>query len=101
MAAKGGSTWESMTWKRRLETSGPNGRSIPARGAGGETSGIWYVRLTVSGRDSTAHFLTVFYSMPGELTDKGRETSLAFGEWLRQLYVDQLGLVTFPHDFAA
>lgn len=39
--------------------------------------------------------------MPGELTDKGRETSLAFGEWLRQLYVDQLGLVTSLHDFAA
>jgi len=31
--------------------------------------------------------------MPGELTDKGRETSLSFGKWLRRLYVDQLGLV--------
>lgn len=39
--------------------------------------------------------------MPGEPTDKGRETSLAFGEWLRQLYVDQLGLVTLPNDFVA
>lgn len=59
-----------------------------------------YVRLAVSRRDSAAHFLTVFYSMPRELTNKGQETSLAFGEWLRQLYVDQLGLVTFPYNFA-
>lgn len=28
--------------------------------------------------------------MPGELTDKGRETTLALGERLRHLYVDQL-----------
>lgn len=31
--------------------------------------------------------------MPGELTDRGRETSLAFGKWLRRLYIDQLSLV--------
>ncbi|KAJ2989288.1 hypothetical protein NUW58_g3550 [Xylaria curta] len=72
MATQDGSRWESMTWKRCLETSGPDGRSIPAKGAGGETSSI---------------------CMPGELTDRGRETSLAFGKSLRQRYVDQLSLL--------
>ncbi|KAI5864417.1 histidine phosphatase superfamily [Durotheca rogersii] len=72
MATQDGSRWETTTWKRRLETSGPGGRPIPAQGAGGETSSI---------------------CMPGELTDRGRETSLAFGKWLRRLYVDQLGLL--------
>ncbi|KAI1736028.1 histidine phosphatase superfamily [Xylaria scruposa] len=72
MASQNGSGWETMTWKRCLETSGPGGRSIPARSAGGETDGI---------------------CMPGELTDRGRETSLAFGKWLRSLYVDQLSLL--------
>lgn len=38
-----GSRWESMTWRRRLETSGPDGRSIPAQGPGGQTGSIWYV----------------------------------------------------------
>ncbi|KAJ2896836.1 acid phosphatase [Zalerion maritima] len=28
--------------------------------------------------------------MPGELTDRGRETSLAFGKWLRRLYIDRI-----------
>ncbi|KAI0096878.1 histidine phosphatase superfamily [Nemania sp. FL0031] len=72
MATQDGSRWESMTWKRCLETSGPDGRSIPAKSAGGETSSI---------------------CMPGELTDRGRETSLAFGKSLRQLYVNQLSLL--------
>ena len=33
------------------------------------------------------------FSQPGELTDKGRETTLAMGERLRHLYVDQLGFM--------
>jgi len=61
-----------MAWRRSLETSGPGGTSKLARGKGGEVSGI---------------------CIPGELTDRGRETSLAFGKWLRWLYVDQLGLL--------
>ncbi|KAI0515097.1 histidine phosphatase superfamily [Xylaria bambusicola] len=72
MATQDGSRWESMIWKRCLETSGPDGRSTPAKGAGGETTSI---------------------CMPGELTDRGRETSLAFGKSLRRLYVDQLSLL--------
>ena len=37
--------------------------------------------------------LTLPSSQPGELTDKGRETTLALGERLRHLYVDQLGFM--------
>lgn len=32
-----------------------------------------------------------FHSQPGELTDKGRESTLALGQRLRYLYVEQLG----------
>lgn len=32
-------------------------------------------------------------SIPGELTDKGRQTSLSLGKRLRHLYVDQLGFL--------
>lgn len=32
-------------------------------------------------------------SQPGELTDKGRETTFALGQRLRRLYVDQLGFM--------
>ncbi|TRX91506.1 hypothetical protein FHL15_007511 [Xylaria flabelliformis] len=72
MASQDGSRWETMTRRRCLETSGPEGRWIPARGAGGETNNI---------------------CMLGELADRGRETSLAFGWWLRSLYLDQLIIV--------
>ena len=33
------------------------------------------------------------YSQLGELTDKGRQTTLELGQRLRQLYVDQLGFM--------
>ena len=91
MATHDGSKWESMTWKRRLEMSGPDGRSIPIKGADGEASSIWYVRLARKGFRAACP--NSILSMPGELTDRGRETSLAFGKSLRQLYVDQLNLV--------
>lgn len=32
-------------------------------------------------------------SQPGELTDKGRQTTLALGQRMRHLYVDQLGFM--------
>ena len=32
-------------------------------------------------------------SQPGELTDRGRETTFALGQRLRRLYVDQLGFM--------
>lgn len=34
--------------------------------------------------------------MPGELTDNGRDTTIAFGKRLRRLYVDELEL-GIPH----
>ncbi|KAI1126979.1 histidine phosphatase superfamily [Nemania abortiva] len=64
--------WESIAWKRRLEMIDPKDRFISTQGAGSDTSRICLL---------------------GELTDKGRETTLAFGKQLRQLYVDQLGLL--------
>ncbi len=33
-------------------------------------------------------------SLPGELTDRGRETTLALGQRLRTLYVNQLGFLS-------
>lgn len=93
MATHDGSEWESITWKRRLETSGNSRRAIHARGPGGETDGIWYVILNAA-RDREIRLLIVICSMPGELTDKGRQTSLAFGKMLRRRYIDQLTLVT-------
>jgi acid phosphatase len=92
MSTQGGLDWEPMTWKRRLEISGPSRRGIPARGPGGETDGIWCVILSVAG-DRETRLLIGTCSMPGELTDKGRETSLAFGKMLRRRYIDQLNLV--------
>ena len=39
------------------------------------------------------HSLILFGSQPGELTDRGRETTLLLGQRLRRLYVDQLGFM--------
>ena len=47
------------------------------------TSTRYYDSLSDTGRSSNL----------GELTDKGRETTLALGERLRHLYVDQLGFM--------
>jgi acid phosphatase len=60
---------DSLAWKRRLETIGPAGRPMLPTGPQGETDSI---------------------CQPGELTDKGRETTLALGQRMRMLYVDQL-----------
>jgi len=65
--------WDSMAWQRKLETFNDTDDSAHiARGPKGETEGI---------------------CLPGELSDKGRETTLALGERLRNLYVDQLKFV--------
>lgn len=58
---------------------------------------MWYVLLVCGGAVVMAHLLTT-YSMPGELTDTGRQTTLVFGKWLRRLYVDELKLVTSQCD---
>ena len=62
--------WSQLHWRRRLETFGSNDASVLASGPSDKiVDGICNL---------------------GELTDKGRETTLALGQRLRQLYVDEL-----------
>ncbi|KAI9782152.1 MAG: hypothetical protein M1816_001986 [Peltula sp. TS41687] len=75
MANPDPSRWDTLEWKRRLETFGQDDRPILASGPQGQLDAICNL---------------------GELTDKGRETTLAFGKRLRHLYVDQLGFM--PRD---
>jgi acid phosphatase len=64
--------WDSLKFRRRLETFGTDDVPIIATGPGQEYDGV---------------------CLPGELTDKGRDTTLALGQRLRHLYVDQLGFM--------
>lgn len=64
------SSWDELRWRRRLETFGNNDAAVLASGPNGEVGVVCQL---------------------GELTDKGRETTLALGQRLRYLYVDQLG----------
>ncbi|KAI4701913.1 hypothetical protein J4E89_010432 [Alternaria sp. Ai002NY15] len=63
------SKWDQLKYRRRLETFGMDDGPVIASGPKGEFDAI---------------------CQPGELTDKGRETTLALGERLRHLYVNQL-----------
>ncbi|KAE8833105.1 hypothetical protein HRS9139_04924 [Pyrenophora teres f. teres] len=63
------SKWDQLKYRRRLETFGTDDGPVIASGPMGEFDAI---------------------CQPGELTDKGRETTLALGERLRHLYIDQL-----------
>ncbi|KAF2143314.1 uncharacterized protein K452DRAFT_286145 [Aplosporella prunicola CBS 121167] len=69
MSTKDWSQWGELKYRRRLETFGADDGPVVASGPGGEFDAV---------------------CQPGELTDKGRETTLALGERLRHLYVDQL-----------
>lgn len=66
------SSWDQLQWRRRLESFGKDDSPVIATGPQGEV-------------DSVCNL--------GELTDKGRETTLALGQRLRHLYVDQLGFM--------
>ncbi|KAF1942959.1 phosphoglycerate mutase-like protein [Clathrospora elynae] len=66
------SKWDQLKYRRRLETFAKDDGPVIASGPKGEFDAI---------------------CQPGELTDKGRETTLALGERLRHLYVDQLGFM--------
>ncbi|MCJ1310295.1 hypothetical protein MMC25_003957 [Agyrium rufum] len=66
------SEWTDLKWRRRLESFGHNDRPEVARGPKGEVDGVCNL---------------------GELTDTGRETTLALGQRLRHLYVEQLGFM--------
>ncbi|CAO2652535.1 Nn.00g008180.m01.CDS01 [Neocucurbitaria sp. VM-36] len=66
------SQWDQLKYRRRLETFGVHDGPVIASGPRGEFDAI---------------------CQPGELTDKGRETTLALGQRLRHLYIDQLGFM--------
>ena len=61
---------DSLQWQRRMESAGKNDEPQLNKGSKGEIDAI---------------------CQPGELTDRGRETTLALGERIRRLYVEQLG----------
>lgn len=64
--------WDTLTWTRKLESLGKD--DIPKWNTGpkGQVDAI---------------------CQPGELTDRGRETTLALGQRIRKLYVEQLGFL--------
>ncbi|EGC44101.1 acid phosphatase [Histoplasma capsulatum var. duboisii H88] len=65
-------SWDSFQWRRRMESFGENDQAAMVVGPKGEIEGI---------------------CLPGELTDKGRQSTFALGRRLRYLYVDQLGFM--------
>ncbi|KAL7267737.1 hypothetical protein RUND412_009660 [Rhizina undulata] len=67
--------WSDLKFRRRLETFGKGGSAVDAEAPFGDTNAICLL---------------------GELTDKGRETTLALGKRLRKLYINQLGFL--PHN---
>lgn len=76
MSADG--TWDTLQWKRRLEVferqieSSNSDDPTLAKGSRGEIDAV---------------------CQPGELTDRGRQTTTALGQRLRDLYVSKLGLL--------
>ncbi|KAL1978231.1 hypothetical protein VTN31DRAFT_1090 [Thermomyces dupontii] len=66
------SKWDTLEWRRRIETFGHDDEAVATTGPAGEV-------------DKICQF--------GELTDKGRETTFRLGQRLRHLYVDQLGFL--------
>jgi len=66
------SEWDKFQWRRKMEVFGNADEAVIATGPGGEIEGI---------------------CQPGELTDKGRKTTFALGQRLRDLYVDRLGFM--------
>ena len=76
MSADG--AWDTLQWKRRLEVFerqiGSSNSDDPtlAKGSRGEIDAV---------------------CQPGELTDRGRQTTTALGQRLRDLYVSKLGLL--------
>ncbi|KAF2756906.1 phosphoglycerate mutase-like protein [Pseudovirgaria hyperparasitica] len=72
MATTDWKDFDLLKYRRRLETFGTDDSPIVAVGPKGELDAV---------------------CQPGELTDKGRETTLALGKRLRSLYVDQLNFM--------
>lgn len=65
-------SWDTLAWKRRMETLGAGDTPKLAAGPKGEIDAV---------------------CQPGELTDRGRETTLALGQRIRTLYVNQLAFL--------
>jgi acid phosphatase len=65
-------SWDTLHWRRRLETFGPGNTPTLSAGPKGGVDAI---------------------CQPGELTDLGRQTTLTLGQRTRKLYVDQLGFL--------
>lgn len=63
---------DTLGWKRRMEGLGPSDTPLLATGPKGEIDSI---------------------CQAGELTNRGRETTLALGQRIRRLYVDDLGFL--------
>lgn len=73
-------SWDHLAWKRRLETLGNGDAPQLAAGPKGEIDAV---------------------CQPGELTDRGRETTMALGQRIRHLYVNQLGFLPCSIDDAS
>ncbi|KAK5163478.1 uncharacterized protein LTR77_010660 [Saxophila tyrrhenica] len=71
---------DTLQWRRRIESLGQNNSPTLNAGPKGEVDAI---------------------CQPGELTDRGRETTLALGQRIRRLYVDQLGFLSSGLDAAS
>jgi acid phosphatase len=71
---------DELQWKRRIQTLGKNDTPILNAGSKGDVDAI---------------------CQPGELTDRGRETTLALGQRIRKLYVDQLAFLPSSLDAAS
>lgn len=82
------SKWETFSYRRVIETFDPNDKPVIATSPDGNAFHVWYV---VS-RDHARKMFTS-PSNPGELTDKGRQTTFELGKRLRRLYVDRLGFL--------
>lgn len=73
LIGESGSEWDSLQWRRRLETfNDVDDRPVLAAGPSGDVDNI---------------------CQPGELTDKGRQSTFDLGQRLRHLYVHQLGFM--------
>ena len=89
IATKDFSKWDELKYRRRLETFGKDD--------GPSTFSFFFpfftsadlVPVIISGPQGEVDGIC----SPGELTDKGRETTLALGQRLRHLYVDQLAFM--------
>ncbi|KAI9802164.1 MAG: hypothetical protein M1833_002085 [Piccolia ochrophora] len=70
MTDENSAEWDKLEWRRRLETFGEDDSPVVAAGPSGQLDAVCNL---------------------GELTDKGRATTLSLGRRLRHLYVEQLG----------